>query len=126
MCDDSAPDWDWIPDATVEPLIPGRTLLARRQGMEFDRLQVTLDNTGYPFLAEADLLALLAQATHKCHVLNTCPAFATVDEVNLVVHKWLDMVTPACTGQPPSPGYSGAKEIVTDAMALELEEVWDI
>lgn len=119
--DDSA--WGWIPE--TEDLIPGRTLMSRRQALEFDRVLMKLDSVPGHALnggGLAALEALIEDAVDDCHEDGSCsPALATTDDLMLVAHKWLDDVH-ACEDEPESTPYLGALGTVEDAMELDP---WD-
>ncbi len=113
---------------TGEGLIPGRTILARRQALEhFTMLRRTLDGVSGPtqsaFLTSAAasaLQALLLEATDPCHDAGDCLlGEASPDDISRVMHSWLSDGhdrTGVCSS--PQPAYYQGNADVEDALNL--------
>jgi hypothetical protein len=123
--DNSAP-FD-VPDG--ELLLPGRTVFARRQALEYRRLMRQLETVpGFGAVdnvlttaAEQDLLDLIDDATHPCHESGECTTIrATPDELSMIVHEWLNAGHDghgSCSS-PPAVNYTTGSTRVYDAMNL--------
>jgi hypothetical protein len=93
--DNSAP----IDVPNGELMLPGRTIFARRQALEYRRLLRQLSevptgggsNKTLTQAAEDDLASLIVDAINPCHAAGNCTQNKTTpDEVSAVLHQWLN------------------------------------